>query len=113
MTADRAPLVEKIAQILWRIDNPTDEEFSQVAPNDWERWPRHGRAASLAQVRFCQNDYRDQAGLVAKVILDAIAEPSEGMIDAAQWGTMAGAGQDVETIYRTMIAALRKEIADV
>ena len=68
----RAALVEAIAIALWRLDHPEDDQFSQVAPNDWNLWPEDGRAASLAYETHSKDDYREQAataiaGLSAKL----------------------------------------------
>ena len=61
-------IVEVVAQALWRLDYPEDGPFSQVAPNDWNRWPEHGYSASLAQVEHSKDDYRDQAKVAINVI---------------------------------------------
>ena len=53
--------IERVARALWRLDNPEEDGFSQVAPNDWERWPEHGRDASIAYVDHSKDDYREQA----------------------------------------------------
>lgn len=61
-------LVERIARALWRLDWPEDEMFSRVAPNDWDRWPEDGRAASLAYVTHSKSEYRQQARVALAVM---------------------------------------------
>lgn len=63
--------IEAVAKALWRLDNPENDGFSQVAPNDWDRWPETGRHASLALVDHSKNDYREQAR-VAIAALEAV-----------------------------------------
>lgn len=65
--------IEVVAKALWRLDHPEDEGFSAVAPNDWDRWPENGRAASLAYVDHSKDDYREQAR-VAIAALDGMSE---------------------------------------
>lgn len=89
-------MVERVAKALWRLDNPADEGFSEIAPNNWDAWPEHGRAASLAQVNHCKDDYRDQA----RAAIAAMREPTLPMIThSGQYDQYAG------VIWRAMIAA--------
>lgn len=83
MTADRAPLVVALEAALLQGAEPTESHAQ-----------RRGReiACKLAVQQLLP------------VFFDAIAEPSEGMVEAADgW-------LDSDNIWRAMIAALRKEI---
>lgn len=83
-------MVERVARALWRLDNPADGGFSGVAPNNWDAWPEHGRAASLAQVDHCKDDYRDQARAAIKAWWRYLSEKTTELNeDAVEIAAMA------------------------
>lgn len=85
-------LVERVARAINSTAYAEHEE-----PWAKDRWP----------------DFLDAARIVTAAVLDAIAEPSEAMLSCVATACSKRPAQDDDSdtafIYRTMIAALRKE----
>lgn len=107
MTADRAPLVERLSQELERSRN-------SIAESLWDGIS--GRVVTIGGYYELDDEYglidsalKDAQDLAIRELLDAMETPSEGMLEAAMKTTITPYRAEAVFLWRAMLAALRKE----